>query len=235
VTTLGRIAATLTGSPAPVAFLDTCTLLDIVRAPLRKKPGEVRVARRFLDAARHTPKALHLVVGSPTPTEWNEHITRAEQDCQDAIDCCNAVADACGHMGLPALAPLPVGTAGLPALLLQLSADLLDACVTMDHQAAALNRAVDRIIASRLPVRKKGTGAKDAVIVEHALELTGQLRRAGFTQPCVFVSSNTSDFAAPSSAGVHPDLATEFAAARLDYAISLDDAERILLAAGWTP
>jgi hypothetical protein len=120
-------------------------------------------------------------------------------------------------------------------LLRQLSADLLAACLTMDHQAAAMSRAVDRIIASRLPARRKGTGAKDSVIVEHAIQLTNQLRTAGFTQRCVFVSSNTSDFAVPSSNAVNPDLATEFSACRLDYAISLEHAESILLTAGWVP
>jgi hypothetical protein len=235
LTTLGRIATTVRASPAPVAFLDSCTLLDVVRAPLRNKATEVRVARSFLAAARKAPKTIHLLIGSPTPKEWNDHVAKTEEECEDAIECCNAVAAACGHMGMAALAPLPTGTGTLPALLRQLSADLLAACVTMGHQAAAMSRAVDRIIAPRLPARKKGTGAKDSVIVEHAIELTTRLRAAGFTQPCVFVSSNTSDFAAPSSTAVHPDLATAFSAAQLDYAISLEHAETILLAAGWVP
>jgi hypothetical protein len=51
----------------------------------------------------------------------------------------------------------------------------------------------------------------------------------------VIVSSNTNDFAMPSSNAVHPDLATEFSAAQLSYAISLEHAESILAAAGWVP
>ena len=73
------------------------------------------------------------------------------------------------------------------------------------------------------------------MIVEHAIELTGLLRNAGFTPPCVFVSSNTSDFAAPSSTAVHPDLVAEFTADPLGYAISLEHAESTLLTAGWVP
>jgi hypothetical protein len=183
LTTLGRIAPAVGGNPAPVAFLDSCTLLDIVRAPLRNKATEVRVARLFLTAVRKNPKTIHLLIGSPTPREWNDHIARTEEECEDAIECCNAVAAACGHMGMAALAPLPTGTGTLPVLLRQLSADLLAACVTMDHQAAAMSRAVDRIIASRLPARKKGTGAKDSVIVEHAIELTGSFGVLGSRSP----------------------------------------------------
>jgi hypothetical protein len=131
--------------------------------------------------------------------------------------------------------PLPAGTGILPASLRRLSNDLLTACVVIDHQADAMDRAGHRIIDSRLPARKKGTGAKDSIIVEHAIELTRQLRRAGFNQSCIFISSNTTDFAAPSSTNVTPDLAAEFTAVRLGYEISLENAERTLKAAGWTP
>jgi hypothetical protein len=216
-----------------VAILDSCTLLDVVRAPFRNEAAEIRVARVFLAAVSKSPKTIHLLVGSPTHKEWSDHIDKTEEECAKAIECCNAVAAACGHMGMAALAPLPTGTGTLPASLRRLSSDLLAACITMDHQATAMSRAVDRIIASRLPARKKGTGAKDSVIVEHAIELTRRLRDGGLTQPCVFVSSNTSDFAAPSSTNIHPELATDFSAVGLDYAISLEHAERILTSAGW--
>jgi hypothetical protein len=51
----------------------------------------------------------------------------------------------------------------------------------------------------------------------------------------VFVSSNTSDFAAQASTAVHADLAAAFTAAQLDYAITLEHAESILRVARWVP
>ena len=41
--TLARAVADLSAAPRPILFLDTCTLLDIVRAPLRDLAAEVRV------------------------------------------------------------------------------------------------------------------------------------------------------------------------------------------------
>ena len=105
MTTLGRISMTVCGGPAAVAFLDSCTLLDIVRAPLRNKAAEIRVARVFLPAVSKTPKTIHLLVGSPTQKEWSDHIDKTEEECESAIECCNAVAAACGYMGMAALAP----------------------------------------------------------------------------------------------------------------------------------
>lgn len=235
MTTIGRIVTSVLGTTAPVVILDTCVLLDIVRAPLRKKAADVKVASLLLTSVRKNPKSVHLFVGSPTPKEWNEHINKVEDECEDAIETCENVGAVCGHLGMTTPSPLPAGTGILPASLRQLSSDLLTACVVMDHQADAMDRAGHRIIDSRLPARKKGTGAKDSIIVEHAIELARQLRRAGFNEPCIFISSNTTDFAAPSSTDVHPDLGAVFTAARLDYEISLENAERTLRAAGWVP
>jgi hypothetical protein len=67
MTPIGRIVTAITGSPAPVLFVDSCTLLDIVRAPLRNKANEVRVARQFLASVRKTPKTIHILNSSPTP------------------------------------------------------------------------------------------------------------------------------------------------------------------------
>jgi hypothetical protein len=69
MTLIADIIHDVTANPAPVLFLDTCVLLDIVRAPLRNKPSEVLFARLFLTAVQKTPKTIHLVVASPTQTE----------------------------------------------------------------------------------------------------------------------------------------------------------------------
>jgi hypothetical protein len=236
MTALGRIVAAVTSSPAPVVILDSCTLLDIVRAPRLNIASDVRVAQLFLTSVRKVPKTLHILIGSPTQTEWNDHIVETENDCAGSVACCNAVASICTHLGaVPAVAHLPVAVLGLPARLRQLSADLLAAAATMSHNAAALCRAIDRVIASQHPAKPGGKGAKDAVILEHAVEATSKLRAAGFTGTCVFVSSNTKDFAAPNSTNLHRLLAPLFTPIHLEYATSLTHTEAILLAAGWVP
>src|SRR5436309_12076821 len=101
---IGSIVTAITGSPAPVLFVDSCTLLDIVRAPLRGKPGEVRVARQILAAVRKVPKKAHLLIASPTPKEWADHIAEAVADCTTAVNGCNAVSVICGHLALPPVA-----------------------------------------------------------------------------------------------------------------------------------
>jgi hypothetical protein len=86
MTLIAAAVAAINGIPAPVAFLDSCILLDVVRAPRRNKASEVRVARQFLASANKVPRTLYLVVGSPTQTEWNDHIGETIDDCTAAVD-----------------------------------------------------------------------------------------------------------------------------------------------------
>ena len=44
---IADIVHDITANPAPVLFLDTCILLDVVRAPLRGKPDEVGLRNCF--------------------------------------------------------------------------------------------------------------------------------------------------------------------------------------------
>ena len=265
MTLIADIIHDITANPAPVLFLDTCILLDVVRAPLRSKPDEVRFAQLFLTSVQKNPKTIHLLVPSLVQPEWDTHILERVNECTTAVNACNAVAAICGHLALPEVAALPAGVLKMPALLRQLSTDLLAACVTIDNQrpntqlrirafcpgtfaflavfrvvvdndGLALARAVDRIIAYRHPVKQPHSkGAKDSVILEHAVETTAQLRNAGFAEICIFVSSNTGDFANPGSTNLHAQLAASFNPVNLRYAVSLADAEGVLTAAGWVP
>ncbi len=57
---------------------------------------------------------------------------------------------------------------------------------------------------------------KDCVIVEECLDLTRQLRGNGFTEKCVFCTSNSNDYGSP-----HPNLETDFAAVNLIFTNTL--------------
>ncbi len=154
MTLIADIVRDIAANPAPVLFLDTCILLDVVRAPLRSKPDEVRLARLFLTSVQKTPKTIHLLVPSPVQPEWDANVLERVNECTTAVNACNAVAAICGHLALPLVAALPAGVRTMPALLRQLSFDLLAACVTIDNDGAALARAVDRIVANRHPVKQ---------------------------------------------------------------------------------
>jgi hypothetical protein len=234
--TIVAAVATIQAHPVPVVFLDTCVLLDIIRAPLRNAASAVEAAAELLTGTQHGPPSVHLVIGCPTPKEWSDHVDEVVTDCTTAVNSVNAVSEAWGFLGMAGIPSLPAAAMILPNRLRDLSKVLRDAAILLDKDADALSRAIDRVINVMRPMRKEGKGAKDAVIVEHAIGLTSALRVAGFAQRCVFVSSNTNDFAISKTTTLHPHLAGAFGApTNLDYAASIPAAVTLLKAGGWVP
>jgi hypothetical protein len=233
--TIPDVVGKIQAHVAPVVFLDTCVLLDVIRAPRRNISTAVQAAIELSTAAQRMPPRVHLVIGFPTPTEWNDHVDETVEDCRTAVNVVNAVSEAwtfLGHAGVRLLSPLETT---LPERLRTLSETLRDASILLDKDDVALSRAFDRVIGSRRPAKKGGKGAKDAAILEHAVRLMSELRIAGFAGRCVFVSSNTNDFATANTTVLHPDLRPDFDSINLEYAASLNAAVALLRAGGWVP
>lgn len=229
-------AAQIKRAVAPVIFLDTCVLLDVVRAPRRNAPGNVEAATELLRGATRNPPTVYLVIGCPTPTEWHTHIDEVVQECENAVNSVDAVSACCAFVGLSALGPLPADLPTLPDRLKALSKSLLDASILLDKDSEALSRAMDRIISAVKPARRGGQGAKDAAILEHAVSLVDALLVGGFAGSRAFVSSNTDDFATAKITAIHPDIRPAFDPPRdIHYFVSLSAAVAWLKASGWMP
>ena len=221
-------------APAPVVFLDTCVLLDVIRAPARNHSATVRAALDLLVGAVRGRPTVYPVVSRLSLTEWMDHADEVEGDCESVVAACDAVSESMTHLGLPAPPLLPPDAFGVPKKLRELSANLRDASICLDDDAEALARAINRIVDVKMPAKRGGRGAKDAVIVEHAVCLADGLRRQGFHELCLFVSSNTADFADRNNVRIHPDLASSFTQSNLLFAPSLASALTMLTRSGWS-
>ena len=75
--TLDQAAASLIAAPRPILFLDTCTLLDLVRAPLRDLTAAVRagIELRALAASG----TVRLFVQDIVPGEWADNLPAARR------------------------------------------------------------------------------------------------------------------------------------------------------------
>lgn len=229
---LDQAAAGLIAAPRPILFLDTCTLLDIVRAPLRDLAATVRagVELRALAAAG----TVRLFVQDIVPAEWAENLPAARRDGDAGVRAFAATSQIAADLGqlAPPLPVLPPGT--LLNELERLSRDLLTAAETLDRDHAGMSWAIDRVAAKQKPSSAKGT-VKDGHILGHALRLSALLAAAGYPHARVLVSSNRSDFASAIGTLFHPDIAPDAAAAGLRYAASLEAALADLRAAGEIP
>ncbi|HEY5314108.1 MAG TPA: hypothetical protein VIK18_16370, partial [Pirellulales bacterium] len=219
--TLAEAAAGLLATPRPVLFLDTCTLLDIVRAPLRDLTPTVRAGVELRALA--TAGAVRLFVQDIVPGDWAENLPAARRDGETGVRAFTATWQIAADFGQPA-PPLPVlPPAALIDELEQLSRGLLVAAEVLDRDHAGMSRAMDRVAAKQKPSSAKGT-VKDCHILGHALQLSSLLAAAGYANSRVLTSSNRSDFAAPNATVFHPDIVPDAAIAGLRYAASLEAA-----------
>jgi hypothetical protein len=230
--TLAQAAAASIAAPRPILFLDTCTLLDIVRAPLHDLSLEVRAALELQALA--SAGTIRLFVQDIVSREWTDNLPAAREDGEKGVRAFAATWQIAADLGQPA-PPLPVLTPGtLIDDLEKLSRDLLAAASELDRDHAGMSWAIGRVAAKQKPSSKKGT-VKDAHILGHALQLSAQLQAAGYPNWRVLVSSNTTDFAAPSATVFHEEIVPNAAAASLRYAVSLQAAIADLRVAGQIP
>jgi hypothetical protein len=229
---LAQAVADLIAGPRPILFLDTCTLLDIVRAPLRDLTLAVRAGFELRSLA--AAGTVQLFVQDIVPGEWTDNLPAARRDGEAGVRAFTATWQIAADLGQPA-PPLPVLPPGtLIDELEQLSHDLLTAAGQLDRDHDGMSWAIDQVAAKKKPSSAKGS-VKDCHILGHALGLSTRLAAAGYRNSRVLVSSNRSDFAAPSASVFHPDIASHAATAGLRYAVSLEAAIADLRATGEIP
>jgi hypothetical protein len=229
--TIAQAGADLIAAPKPVLILDTCALLDIVRAPLRDLTTTVRAGVEFRNLA--AAGTVRLFVQDIVPGEWADNLPSARRDGEAGVRAFTATWQIAADLGQPA-PPLPVLPPGtLVDELEWLSRDLLAAAEVLDRDHDGMSWAIDRVAAKRKPSSAKGP-VKDCHILGHALRLSSLLA-GGYPNSRLLVSSNRSDFAAPNATVFHPDIVPDAGPAGLRYAVSLEAALADLRGTGEVP
>lgn len=210
----------------PVLCVDTCSLLDVLRGPLRPGGARTIAAANDLLVAEQAGRLTLFITNSMLPEfarnelDVRKELARYLLNLDDSIQ---ATSDCLQQCGLPATSV----SFSHSSLATQLDAKYVTAfraCHVLDDDDDAKSRAMDRVV-KRLRPSRKGS-ALDANIIEHYLGLGAALLAASSRQPFVFVSSNTNDYC---EAGVlHQDLTADFRAVRLEYASTLPWAKKAL-------
>lgn len=219
MTPSAAVADTILADPRPLLFLDTCVLLDAVRAPSRRTLGSpaVRAARHLLSALGSSPPGCHLVASHILPTEFGHNLAAARADCSAAASACDLVLEVAA--GLNLVSGPPPGAAAVTPRLVELAEQLRDSATILPDDPTCLRWAFERVLGKQQP--GQSGGVKDAYLIAQCFELVASLRGRGFAPRCAFSSSNTRDFANPNSTRVHDHLSAEFSRLGLEYFVSL--------------
>ncbi len=214
-------ADVILSQPRPVLFLDTCALLDIVRAPYRKELGEdtIDAALKLRERLGESPPAYHAAGSTILGTEFAHNVVAVERELLGAIEAGTRIV-AVQNL-IEALAPPVPDFSNLRDRLVALANDLLGRVLLIPEDQSCIGRAFARVLERRAPAVKNNS-VKDAYLIEQCLALCRELRSRGFGERIVFCSSNPDDFSDPRAPKrFHPDIAAEAVAVGLEYFPSL--------------
>lgn len=224
----------IVASPAPVIFLDTCALLDIIRAPQREEIQNkiVSVSSDFILKATANPKEIWMVITTLVNAEWHDHFPKIEEELikhikhidRNLVDL-RIVANEL--LSINTINPGRFAELKLPELLRMRTQSLLDAAVILEENDDCIRRARQRLVMGKPPAKKGKQEYKDCEIIEHYLAFCRELCNNGFQEKCVFVSSNKNDFC-DNTRKLHPILQGEFDTVRLKYAADIAHAKALL-------
>ncbi|MBX9627000.1 MAG: hypothetical protein K2X82_24575 [Gemmataceae bacterium] len=227
---IGDAADQAANAGLPVLLLDTCCILDVIRAP--ERGGKLAGCVEAASTLTATPTPYTLVVGSFVPTEWDDNVQGVADSLIRHLEKMEEQAEhfhgLCRHLGIGLNFGRPLYTAStLADRLRELSRRLIDTAVLLDPHPDAEARAFNRVARTRRRPSRKGGELKDGTIFEEYLEFSRRLRGMGYLRKLVFCSSNTDDYCDP---GVipHPDVAADCAAVGLAFTTTLPRAVAVL-------
>jgi hypothetical protein len=214
VPTIAEVAGQIIAADLPVIFLDSCILLDVIRAIKRRYTNHVEQAVRLVAFATAAPRKCMVAISHIVQHEWNENELNlrdeATRHLREMQEYSGHFHDACDALNIAR----PFGKAAYSALsvadrLHDLSRQLRDCSVIIDHDDACSGRAMQRVMRN-IPPSRQGGEAKDCGIIEECLAVSRQLHRAGFGRKRVFCTSNVNDYC-ERPPQLHAQLATDFA------------------------
>jgi hypothetical protein len=212
---------------SPILCVDTCAVLDVLRAPL--KPGGARTLAAADDlVVEYQTGRLTLFMAPSARLELERNEDKVKRECEQHLqrvdEAAQYAADCLAQCGAP-IKPMSFVGSELAALVDGKYQRLRDACELLEVDREAKELAMDRAVGLLRPSTKGSVS--DANIIEHYFALGRELKRQGFDSRFVFVSSNTADYCEQKRT-LHPDLSRDFVDLSLTFTSTLEWAKHAL-------
>jgi len=229
-----RIAQAILDGPAPVLLPDTSSLLNILEAATpeeRVSPNVVPAALVLLGRLQSKPPTLHLALAQVVQEEWLKlHLEKQRRtaawihQADERISFLWSIASIMGST--PAGGYIQFSGLEIAERLHAIAEQMLRLGRVIENNADFASAAGIRMCAANAPATAGKDTTNDCLLIEQYLELCRNLRAAGFTYPCIFVTSNTRDFGEPKAP--RQPLDQEFASAKVDFVYDLAAANALI-------
>jgi hypothetical protein len=214
----------------PVLFVDTCSILDIMRDPTRDtaKPHEMQAAIDLVCAAE--AGTVNFFMAEQVALEFATHDPKVQDEAkqklkmtQERIERINRLAAVFGAINNVNLSHLDDHVTRARAVVERWLVTLQ----TINPSQDAHVRAFARLNANKAPAKQGRESSKDCLVYETILEKVAKIRAENCAAPIVFISSNTKDYC--TSGGIlKPDIVLEFGQLDLKYAPNMSAAKHLL-------
>jgi hypothetical protein len=206
-----------------ILILDTCAILDLIRAPVRREfnVSYTGRARAILAAAKQTNPQISLVVSNVVQTEFQHNLPHVLEDATVQLkkrcdDYRHALAIVAGYADTQAMLSVDVQWVEDNIKHGQrLAEDLLAASAVTSASDEDQIRASGRVWTRAAPAETGNNNLADCVITEVALRIARTHNGTVNTPSIVLFSSNTTDFC--DARYLKPTLQAEFDVVGLQY------------------
>jgi hypothetical protein len=231
--TCASLAAAVVAHPAPLVFLDSAAVLDVLRVPFRRdsQVDVIDSAVAIVNDAESEPRRVWSVTTANVVQEIETHRESVRQELIGHIKALDVSIDralTAARSAFPERQFTWTGLANvqLDGRILRIMDGLVESTVVYRGSAECVARARDRVWAGAPPASRVKQEFKDCEIFEEFLELVSAIRREGFESPIVFVTPNSRDYGPPPSG--HPRIASDLAPIHAQYAASLSWARALI-------
>ncbi|AQR69837.1 hypothetical protein BZG29_17035 [Janthinobacterium sp. LM6] len=217
---------------APILCLDTCSILDLIRAATNENANPIEfVASLTLLKKMESGYDLRALLAQQVYDELEDNLPNVQKEAETALDKWKLRLDKMDTImetfGATAKADIAHwdGHVGRAALLANRMAS---ATVRAPAPTDVAQKVFSRAGRAITPARRGKESMKDCIVIETYLASIANLRNQGLTAKVVFVSSNIRDYAGENGVKLKPDLAAEFAALSMEYAPNMGAAKFML-------
>lgn len=205
----------------PILFVDTCSLLEILRFGKRARnnlQSDLGAATRARGRQTAAPPSLLVVTSDLVGVEWarNEQgvLTEVEDHVRNVQANTARIVDCGTYLGQVIAPPLDLAPLGVPAALHALAADLLADSKEIARSQPIEGAAFARQLAVKGPASRGKDCLGDCVVAETLLAFAAAVPMASRGR-LVFLTYNTKDFT-NGAAMPHVDLAADFTRLRIE-------------------
>lgn len=210
----------------PLLFIDTCTILDIVRVLYRDEipNSNTDSALKIIELSQQGE--LQLIIADKVEEEFSKHIDATINSVEKEISNLNKRVVSIAQFQ-ESISKMQLNISDLNSLKCHNEAGsvakkLLEECLTIKRNDTYIVNARKRVEAGQAPAKRGKAEQSDCEIIECFFDMCLKLRHKNFMERITFITSNTSDFG--SIGKPHSPLDSEFQEADANFTTGLGHA-----------